>query len=116
MAKTKGLTLLQLVDVLHENGFKSLSDLEKIPPNPMKWTRREWQFAASVISKGYGIPKSEIGATFPTAAKLLSAYHEILSKTGLLIELERLSKVPEKELMRRLEDTDTTEIWEDPDL
>ena len=98
------------MEALHENGYNSLKDLETFPPNPMEWNMQQWNFVTSVISKGLGIPREDV-RKFQTAADILRPFHDILRKTGLIIELERFQKVSERELFNRLASVSGKDVY-----
>ena len=100
--KVQGLTIVELVEILDAYGFKNLAGIENIPPNPLLWNKNQWNFAVSVVAAGLKIPKSEVRQKFRKAGEILQVFNETLRKTGLIIELQQITKISEKELLRQL--------------
>lgn len=93
--KVKGLSIVDLVDILDKNGFKNLKALETIPPNPMLWSKRDWNFAVSLIAASTQISEDKVKKQFDTPKKLLEVFNTALRKTGLVIEMEQIKKISE---------------------
>lgn len=87
---------MDLVDIMHQHGLKSIADFERFPPNPLKWNKTQWSFAISVIAKGIGCTPQEARKKFEKPGDILQVFNEILRKTGLIIELQQIRPVSEK--------------------
>lgn len=108
--KTQGLTFMEFVEILTSHGYKSLSELEKMPAKPTEWSYEDWQFAKAVIAAGTeNCTEEEVKHKFPTASKLFKVFTNIMVKTGLLIELQQIRKISEKDLVKEL---DAVEGWD----
>lgn len=108
--KTRGLTFLDLVDVLAEHGYDKLADLERMQPNPMLWTAKDWHFVTAIISRGTDIPEAEIKKKLPEAVDVLVTFNNVLRKTGLLVELEQVRKISERTFLAQKQNPWNTEL------
>lgn len=115
----RGLTIVDLVDILDRNGYKNLAALEKVSPNPLLWTKQEWKFALSVITASTGLSPKQIKKRVPKAGDLLRLFNECIRKTGLTMQLQQMVRIPERHLVKQLNKPGSSEWdteWEDPDV
>lgn len=113
--KAKGLTLIELVDILDRHGFKSLFELQKMPPNPMLWNKKHWRFVLDIIGSGYGISSEDAKQKFRKAGDILRAFNDVLRKTGLVIELQQVTRLSERKYGKRLDRQKRWDVtWGEP--
>lgn len=109
--KTEGLNFIDLVNILDKHGYKSIAELERFPPNPLKWRKNHWDFAMDVLAAGLKCSRKKVREQFKTPGQILLVFNEILRKTGLLIELQQIHKISEKEFAAKLDSGKWDEEW-----